>query len=85
MHQIQADGGTEPLEAMLAALQTRPVRIVLLSDGEFDPNYASTITQTNHAEAGTVIRIDCVGVAETVASLQEIARDNGPGIYFQAK
>lgn len=85
LYQIQADGGTEPLEAMLEAIQLRPVRIVLLSDGEFDPSYAGRITQSNHTGSEALVKIDCVGVAETVASLQEIARDNGPGIYFQAK
>lgn len=85
IHQVQAAGGTEPLEAMLAAIQLRPVRIVLLSDGEFDPSYAGEITKANHTGSETPIKIDCVGVAETVVSLQEIARDNGPGIYFQAK
>lgn len=85
MHQIQASDGTEPLEAMLAAIQLRPVLIYLLSDGEFNPSYAGEITKTNHSGSETPIKINCVGVAEIVASLQEIARDNGPGIYFQAK
>lgn len=75
--------GTNPLPAMLTAIQQRPERIVLLSDGEFDPSSAFTITQANRANTKSA-RIDCVGLMEEVETLKEIAKVN-KGIYYQAQ
>jgi Mg-chelatase subunit ChlD len=75
-------GGTEPMGAMAAAIELRPERIVLLSDGEFDPTNILTITSMNH-QLTTPARIDCVGLQEDVLVLREIANKN-KGIYYQA-
>lgn len=70
------------MPAMEAAIQLQPERIVLLSDGEFDPSSAITITQLNQANQKPA-RIDCVGLMEQVLVLQEIANRN-QGVYYQA-
>ena len=75
-------GGTEPMGAMAKAIELRPERIVLLSDGEFDPTNILTITSMNH-QLKTPARIDCVGLQEDVLVLREIANKN-KGIYYQA-
>jgi hypothetical protein len=75
-------GGTNPLTAMMLAIQERPERIVLLSDGEFDPSSASVITQLNQSHSKPAI-IDCVGLMEHVETLKSIARLN-KGVYYQA-
>lgn len=78
----QGGGGTNPLPAMLFALQLRPERIVLLSDGEFDPTVSFAITQANRANAKSA-KIDCVGLMEEVEVLKQIAASN-KGLYYQA-
>jgi Mg-chelatase subunit ChlD len=78
----QGGGGTEPMAAMVAAITLNPERIVLLSDGEFDPSNIQTITMLNSNQAKPA-RIDCVGLMEQVIVLQEIAKANH-GIYYQA-
>ena len=78
-----ADEGTDPWEAMQAAIGQNPKLIVLLSDGEFDPLSTQQITLENHRQSAP-IRIDTIGLGEIVPSLQTIARSNG-GSYFQAR
>jgi len=75
-------GGTNPLEAMNLAIREKPERIVLLSDGEFDPYCINAITQTNQANRKPS-KIDCVGLVEEVETLKEIASLNS-GTYYQA-
>ena len=75
--------GTNPLPAMLEAIQQRPERIVLLSDGEFDPTSAVAIMQANRSTPRSA-KIDCVGLMEEVETLKEIAIAN-KGIYYQAQ
>jgi len=75
-------GGTNPSEAMTIAIQEKPERIVLLSDGEFDPYCVDAITQANQANRKQS-RIDCVGLIEEVETLKEIANQNS-GTYYQA-
>ena len=75
-------GGTNPVPAMHAAILQEPERIVLLSDGEFDPYAVDQITQMNK-NLRKPARIDCVGLMEQVLVLQEIARQN-KGVYYQA-
>lgn len=82
---INASGGTEPLDAVKIAIDFRPARIVILSDGEFNPQYVETIAQYNSGNPKERIRIDCIGLDEVVESLQQIAKQNGPGIYYQAR
>jgi Mg-chelatase subunit ChlD len=76
-------GGTDPTEAMFVAIGLKPERIVLLTDGEFDPTAAVTITLRNQSNTKPS-RIDCVGLDEQVLVLQEIAKRN-QGIYYQAR
>jgi Mg-chelatase subunit ChlD len=78
----QGGGGTEPMAAMTAAIALNPERIVLLSDGEFDPSNVQMITMLNSRQTKPA-RIDCVGLMEQVIVLQEIAKANR-GIYYQA-
>lgn len=75
-------GGTNPLTAMMLAINERPERIVLLSDGEFDQSSVSVITQLNQSHSKPAI-IDCVGLIEQVETLKSIARQNR-GVYYQA-
>ncbi len=75
--------GTNPLPAMIIAIQQKPERIVLLSDGEFDPTSAYAITKANRSNVKPA-RIDCVGLMEEVETLKEISRSNN-GIYYQAQ
>jgi len=74
--------GTDPMAAMSLAIGYKPERIVLLSDGEFDPNYSRIITAMNQ-QHGKSARIDCVGLMEDVFVLRDIA-DLNNGIYYQA-
>ncbi len=80
---VYGGGGTDPSDAMFQAIQWNPERIVLLTDGEFDPTYAALITTRNQANRRPC-RIDCVGLFENVQVLREIA-DGNNGIYYQAK
>jgi len=82
---VSANGSTEPLAAVRIAIDLKPKRIVILSDGEFNPQYVETITQYNSPNPKERIRIDCIGLNEVVESLRQIAKQNGPGIYFQAR
>ena len=75
-------GGTNPLPAMITAIQQKPERIILLSDGEFDPSSVFAITQANQSNV-LPAKIDCVGLMEEVETLKEIARLN-KGTYYQA-
>lgn len=78
-----ASGGTQPLDAMVYAIRRNPTRIVILSDGEFNPLEVNWITSINH-EHKRPIRIDAIGLNESVLTLQDLAKKNS-GIYYQAK
>ncbi len=80
--QAHGGGGTMPMSAMTAAVVLNPERIVLLSDGEFDPTNVQTITVLNHQRRKPA-KIDCVGLMEDVMVLREIAHQN-KGVYYQA-
>lgn len=79
---VVADGGTQPLAALQVAISLRPERVILLSDGEFDPDLIKQITQLNHRIRPNG-RIDCVGLDEEVRTLRDIAKRNY-GVYYQA-
>ncbi len=83
METIHPSGGTSPLQTMAYALAQQPNRIVMLSDGEFNPLVVDVITAENK-KSKRFVRIDGVGLAETVQTLQYLARQNG-GIYYQAR
>lgn len=80
--QAPGGGGTMPIGAMTEAIGLRPERIVLLSDGEFDPTNVQMITMLNH-QGKKPAKIDCVGLMEDVLVLREIANQN-KGVYYQA-
>lgn len=80
---IAAGGDTRPVDAVLYALKQNPKRIVLLSDGEFDPLDVTLITESNRNHTKP-IRIDGIGLEENVMTLQELARLNH-GIYYSAR
>jgi hypothetical protein len=77
-------GGTNPTPACLRGLAVRPDLMMLLSDGEFAPDLVNEITRRNHEKSRKPARIDCVGVAESIQTLQDIAKQN-KGIYFSAR
>lgn len=78
-----ATGGTNPLPAITSAIRCSPERIVVLSDGEFDPLIVKHATTYNQSKKSPSI-IDCIGVDEQVMVLRDLASQNG-GVYFQAK
>jgi len=75
-------GGTNPIPGMDIAIGLAPERIVLLSDGEFDPYCIELIRIANRRNRQPA-KIDCVGLDEEVETLKEIAKQN-KGIYYQA-
>lgn len=75
-------GGTNPIPGMDIAIRLAPERIVLLSDGEFDPYCIEVIRIANRRNRQPA-KIDCVGLDEQVETLREIAKQN-KGIYYQA-
>lgn len=84
--QMFGGGGTNPVPAMDLAIQAKPDLIVLLSDGEFHPSSVEVITQQNHKVRGAKKGvINCVGLAERIQTLFDIAGQNGPGIYYAAR
>ncbi len=76
---IGTNGGTRPLAAILAALELRPERIIVMSDGQFDGSIVGTITKAN---PGKKTKIDCIGMDEEIETLKRIADENG-GYYSQ--
>jgi hypothetical protein len=82
--QAGGGGGTNPEQALFTALDQKPDRIVVLSDGDFNPFIVESVSQKNNASRSP-IRIDCVGLTESILTLQELARRNGKGIYYQAR
>jgi len=75
-------GGTNPIPGMDIAIGLAPERIVLLSDGEFDP-YCIELIRSGNGRNRQPAKIDCVGLDEEVETLKEIAKQN-KGIYYQA-
>ncbi len=71
---ITAQGGTNPIEAMQLAISLKPDVIWLLSDGEFDPEAASTIKLANRRK----IKINTLafGAGAGQAQLQQISSQN---------
>ena len=78
---IPGTGSTNPVPAMSLAIGEKPALILLLSDGEFAPSAVTAITQMNHRLRGSTGRIDCVGLAEDIDTLQDIATQNS-GKYY---
>ncbi len=80
---VAAEGGTDPIPAMSLAIDATPEMIMLLSDGEFAPSAVNLITRKNRDGGKTPGIIDCVGLAERIQTLQEIAAKNN-GRYYAA-
>lgn len=66
--------GTNPRDAMLRALELKPSAIWLLSDGEFDPEVATTIRQAN--KRNVVIHTLALVSDAGEAVLRRIAEEN---------
>ena len=79
----QPNGGTDPSEAILLAIELHAQRIVVLSDGEFDPLVVEMVTAANQSQRKSC-QIDCVGLQEMVHTLQDLAHQN-KGSYYQAQ
>lgn len=75
---MKADGKTNPVHAMLIALQLRPETIYLLTDGNLPPKVASVIREAN----GQHVQINTIGFGDDAGEqvLQDIARQNN-GTY----
>jgi len=81
---MTSGGGTDPIPAAILAIQAKPSLVMLLSDGEFPLSAVSQITNLNKSSRGKTSRIDCIGLGETVETLQEIAKQND-GRYYPAR
>ncbi len=75
---MKADGKTNPVHAMLIALQLRPETIYLLTDGDLPPKVASVIREAN----GQRVQINTIGFGDNAGEkvLQDIAQQNN-GTY----
>lgn len=78
MRRIDADGATDPRQAMKLALGTQPDAVFLLSDGEFPEGTASTIARGNPGRV-PVHAIDLMG-GGAGDQLRRIAAESG-GTY----
>jgi len=82
IEEVTASRGTQPHNALEAAIRLQPGLVILLSDGEFDPGVIAQITELNRQQR-PMGRIDCIGLDENVLTLRELARQNH-GDYHQA-
>jgi len=83
LSQISPDGGTNPTDALLIAIQMQPETIVAFSDGDFLEDVVHRVTKLNRS-SGLNCQINCVGVGASVAALRLLASLNGPGNYLEA-
>ncbi|MEO1998225.1 MAG: VWA domain-containing protein [Planctomycetaceae bacterium] len=78
---MSSSGGTNPVPAMLAAIEQNPGLIYLLSDGAFAPSASQTIINANDLKREGK-KIHCVGLSETpIQTLVDIADKSG-GVYY---
>ncbi len=82
LSQVTPFGGTDPTDALLIAIQMKPDAIVILSDGEFDPNTVDRVTRLNRT-GGKNTQINCVAIGTAVSTLRRLASMNGPGNYVE--
>lgn len=80
---VLPSGGTSVLSAMLQALQYDADKVIVLSDGEFDPIEVIKITATNRRKKSPAV-IDCVGLTEWAQTLRQLAHDNR-GVFYQTR
>ena len=81
---IPGTGSTNPVPAMSLAISEKPAMILLLSDGEFAPSAVTAITQMNRRLRGQDGRIDCIGLADGIVTLQDIAHQNSGKYYARS-
>jgi hypothetical protein len=80
---VQADGGTNPLPALLAALSLKPDAIFFLSDGLFDGSTNVTVRASNGRRNGRVpIHSIAFVNRENLGLMRAIARDSGGEFRF---
>lgn len=76
--QMQVSGGTDPLEALLNAVELKPDLVFLLTDAEFDPSYITSVTEKN----GGKVPIFTIGIGTTSDNLRRLAEENGGESVF---
>jgi hypothetical protein len=84
---VEAEGGTEPLPAMLLALSMHPDAIYFLSDGQFDPNTIQELRLRNRANnrlKTRAIPIHTIAFYDRFAAglMKAIARNSGGEFKF---
>lgn len=81
LKQAQCQGGTNPLPALMLALDLRPDAIFLLSDGRFDPEAARQLEQS---ETSPPIPVHTIGFAsrEGEPMLRAISEASGGAYRF---
>lgn len=86
VHQLKAEGGTEPWGAMEMVLTLRPApdAIYFMTDGQFDPEVADKIEVRNHG--ARKVPIHCIAFGDEAAEelLRRIASQSG-GTYTHVK
>jgi len=83
VQQIEPNGGTNPLPALLYALSLKPDAIYFLSDGQFDPMVIRELRQQNPRSAGQIpIHTISFVSRETVGLMRTIARQSGGRFRF---
>ena len=82
MGSVNPSGGTDPTEAVKMAIQLRPEKIIVLSDGDFSSNLVQAISNMN--SRGPKSEIHAVGLKNNVPTLRALAKQNR-GTYTTAK
>ncbi len=83
LSRVGPGGGTDPTDALLIAIQLKPQAIVVLSDGEFEPEIVERVSGLNR-NSGLNAQINCVAIGQSIRTLQLLASLNGPGNYVEA-
>jgi hypothetical protein len=81
LEQVQPNGGTQPLGALMYALSMKPDEIYFLSDGQFD---ASLVMELKRANPGRKIPIHTIALMnyQTTGMMKMIARHPGGKFRF---
>lgn len=80
MASVPADGKTNPVQALLLALQLQPDTIYLLTDGDIPQKVARIVQQAN--QQGVIIHTIGFGDDKGAKTLREIAAQNGGSYRF---
>tara|TARA_R110002073_G_scaffold73085_7_gene178792 strand:+ start:9635 stop:10414 length:780 start_codon:yes stop_codon:yes gene_type:complete len=79
---VDPNGGTNPLDALLIAIQMKPDAVVILSDGDFTSSIVDQVTRLNRT-GGKNTQINCVAIDNHARTLKRLASLNGPGNYVE--